>query len=306
MVLAAAATSILSLYDIPALADSVADGATSDSPGVLSGNTVQAPIHVPVNACGNTINVLGLLNPAFGNSCASQVNSAAQVSQDIPRQAGSSDTGSSQTLLPTGVASTSPVARTPAPRLPSPAEQPRGDSASPEQQYDSSSTHQAQGGDLTPTEEDLTAQGEDLTPTGEDLTAQGGDLTPTGEDLTAQGGDLTPTEEDLTAQGEDLTPTEEDLTAQGEDLTPTEEDLTAQGEDLTPTGEDLTTQGEDLTAQGGDLTPTEEDLTLMGGETQSVLAETGSGTLLATSGVSAALIAGGMILYRRSRAAHCR
>ena len=41
-----------------------------DSPGVLSGNTVQAPVHVPVNVCGNTVNVVGLLNPASGNGCA--------------------------------------------------------------------------------------------------------------------------------------------------------------------------------------------------------------------------------------------
>ncbi|MFJ9536039.1 chaplin [Streptomyces sp. NPDC101225] len=46
-----------------------ADGAAADSPGVLSGNTVQLPVHVPVNVCGNTVNVVGLLNPAAGNSC---------------------------------------------------------------------------------------------------------------------------------------------------------------------------------------------------------------------------------------------
>lgn len=39
------------------------------SPGVLSGNVVQVPIHIPVNVCGNTVNVIGLLNPAFGNAC---------------------------------------------------------------------------------------------------------------------------------------------------------------------------------------------------------------------------------------------
>ncbi|WP_323178558.1 MULTISPECIES: chaplin [unclassified Streptomyces] len=48
---------------------SAASGATADSPGVLSGNTVQLPVHVPVNVCGNTVNVVGLLNPAVGNSC---------------------------------------------------------------------------------------------------------------------------------------------------------------------------------------------------------------------------------------------
>ncbi|MBT2415585.1 chaplin [Streptomyces sp. ISL-12] len=52
-----------------AVADSGAQGAAVHSPGVLSGNVVQAPIHVPVNVCGNTINVIGLLNPAFGNTC---------------------------------------------------------------------------------------------------------------------------------------------------------------------------------------------------------------------------------------------
>ena len=53
----------------PAFADSGANGAAIGSPGVLSGNVVQVPIHIPVNVCGNTINVIGLLNPAFGNTC---------------------------------------------------------------------------------------------------------------------------------------------------------------------------------------------------------------------------------------------
>ncbi len=53
----------------PAFADSGAEGAANNSPGVLSGNVVQVPIHVPVNVCGNTLNVIGLLNPAFGNAC---------------------------------------------------------------------------------------------------------------------------------------------------------------------------------------------------------------------------------------------
>ncbi|MFF2851744.1 chaplin ChpH [Streptomyces sp. NPDC058001] len=52
-----------------AAADAGAQGAAVKSPGVLSGNVIQAPIHVPVNVCGNTISVIGLLNPAFGNAC---------------------------------------------------------------------------------------------------------------------------------------------------------------------------------------------------------------------------------------------
>lgn len=54
----------------PAFADSGANGAATNSPGVLSGNVVQIPIHVPVNVCGNTVDVIALLNPAFGNGCA--------------------------------------------------------------------------------------------------------------------------------------------------------------------------------------------------------------------------------------------
>ncbi|WP_328537609.1 chaplin [Streptomyces sp. NBC_00344] len=52
-----------------AMADSGAQGAAIGSPGVASGNVVQVPIHIPVNVCGNTVNVIGLLNPAAGNTC---------------------------------------------------------------------------------------------------------------------------------------------------------------------------------------------------------------------------------------------
>ncbi|MFE0423214.1 chaplin [Streptomyces sp. NPDC058953] len=53
-----------------AAADAGAHGAAANSPGVISGNVVQVPINIPVNVCGNTIDVIGLLNPAFGNQCA--------------------------------------------------------------------------------------------------------------------------------------------------------------------------------------------------------------------------------------------
>jgi hypothetical protein len=33
---------------------------------------VQAPVHVPVNVCGNSISIIGLLNPAFGNKCVNE------------------------------------------------------------------------------------------------------------------------------------------------------------------------------------------------------------------------------------------
>ncbi|MGW6742610.1 chaplin [Streptomyces sp. NPDC055025] len=53
----------------PAMADAEAEGVAVGSPGVLSGNVLQIPIHVPINLCGNTIDVIGVLNPAFGNVC---------------------------------------------------------------------------------------------------------------------------------------------------------------------------------------------------------------------------------------------
>ncbi|WP_323178836.1 MULTISPECIES: chaplin [unclassified Streptomyces] len=68
--IAAAAASGALAAAMPAHADSAADGAAAGSPGLISGNTVQLPVHVPVNVCGNTLNVAGLLNPAAGNRCA--------------------------------------------------------------------------------------------------------------------------------------------------------------------------------------------------------------------------------------------
>ncbi|MEU7639115.1 MULTISPECIES: chaplin [unclassified Streptomyces] len=46
-----------------------AKGAAVGSPGVLSGNLIQMPVHVPINVCGNTVDIVGILNPAFGNRC---------------------------------------------------------------------------------------------------------------------------------------------------------------------------------------------------------------------------------------------
>lgn len=66
--LAVAAATVLGCA-ATASADSEAHGAAFGSPGVLSGNVIQVPIDVPINACGNTVSILGLLNPAVGNTC---------------------------------------------------------------------------------------------------------------------------------------------------------------------------------------------------------------------------------------------
>ncbi|MFF2201975.1 chaplin [Streptomyces sp. NPDC058145] len=53
----------------PAFADSGADGVAANSPGAVSGNAIQVPVHVPVNACGDSVDVIGALNPALGAKC---------------------------------------------------------------------------------------------------------------------------------------------------------------------------------------------------------------------------------------------
>ncbi|MEU2789651.1 chaplin [Streptomyces sp. NPDC007100] len=64
-----AAGGVLAVAGGYAHADSGAQGKTANSPGVLSGNTAQIPVNVPVQACGNSVDVVGLLNPSMGNHC---------------------------------------------------------------------------------------------------------------------------------------------------------------------------------------------------------------------------------------------
>ncbi|WEO93684.1 chaplin [Streptomyces sp. FXJ1.172] len=47
-------------------------GTAANSPGVVSGDVVQVPVDIDANVCGNTINLIGLLNPATGNICANK------------------------------------------------------------------------------------------------------------------------------------------------------------------------------------------------------------------------------------------
>lgn len=52
-----------------ASAEATAHGSAQDSPGIVSGNNIQVPVQVPVNACGLTVSVIGILDQAFGNTC---------------------------------------------------------------------------------------------------------------------------------------------------------------------------------------------------------------------------------------------
>ncbi|MER5794165.1 chaplin [Streptomyces sp. NPDC001980] len=71
-VIAVAAASGAMAVAVPAWADAGADGTAAGSPGVVSGNGIQLPVDLPVNVCGNTVNVVGLLNPAAGNTCVNE------------------------------------------------------------------------------------------------------------------------------------------------------------------------------------------------------------------------------------------
>ncbi|MFF4116664.1 chaplin [Streptomyces sp. NPDC001714] len=71
-VIAVAAASGAMAVAVPAWADAGADSTAAGSPGVVSGNGVQLPVDLPVNVCGNTVNVVGLLNPAAGNACVNE------------------------------------------------------------------------------------------------------------------------------------------------------------------------------------------------------------------------------------------
>lgn len=62
---ALAATALLGGAGIAA-ADSDAQGSTANSSGLVAGNNIQVPVHVPVNVCGTSVDVIGLLNPANG------------------------------------------------------------------------------------------------------------------------------------------------------------------------------------------------------------------------------------------------
>ncbi|MFC9913631.1 chaplin [Streptomyces sp. NPDC127197] len=104
---AAAATGMLSLYGTSAIADTQAEAVTKDSPGVLSGNAVQVPIKVPLNLCGNTVDVAALLNKAFGNSCANtsdkkEDGSAKSSSETFDKSGKSSGSGKSSSSSSSG------------------------------------------------------------------------------------------------------------------------------------------------------------------------------------------------------------
>lgn len=64
-----AAVAVLGTAGTASASGASAVGAADNSPGFLSGNVVQIPINLPINLCGNTIDIISLLNPAYDNVC---------------------------------------------------------------------------------------------------------------------------------------------------------------------------------------------------------------------------------------------
>ena len=79
LVTVVAAGGLLALSSVSAFADSEAEGDAANSPGIASGNNVQVPVEVPINACGNTVDVVGALNPALGNRCVNEGGDGAEA-----------------------------------------------------------------------------------------------------------------------------------------------------------------------------------------------------------------------------------
>ncbi|MER0444032.1 chaplin [Streptomyces sp. NPDC006711] len=64
-----AATAVMGAAGAASAADPDPIGVTGNSPGVLSGDNIQIPVDVDLPICGNTIDIIGLLNPDSGNTC---------------------------------------------------------------------------------------------------------------------------------------------------------------------------------------------------------------------------------------------
>ncbi|MGW7333396.1 chaplin family protein [Streptomyces sp. NPDC054840] len=82
---AAAASSLLSIATGAAYAHPGASAEASHSPGVLAGNSVSVPITFAPNVCGNSVDGGAALNPAMGNTCATDTGSHTDDGYDYGR-----------------------------------------------------------------------------------------------------------------------------------------------------------------------------------------------------------------------------
>ena len=102
-------------------AGSTANGGSSHSPGIGSGNTVQVPVSAPVNVCGNDVSVVGILDSASGNTCSNGGSSTTPTPPGHPTPpCGCHPTTPPKTTPPK---ITTPKTTTPSPKHVSPASQ---------------------------------------------------------------------------------------------------------------------------------------------------------------------------------------
>ncbi|MCC5034195.1 chaplin [Streptomyces sp. WAC 00631] len=246
LITAAAAGGVLAATAGYACADSSAEGGAANSPGVLSGNSVQAPVNAPVNICGTTASVVGLLNPATGNDCGGSGNGP-------QAQGATSDSG--------GIASGNSV--------------------------------------QVPVNAPVNACGTGVSVIGvgdsvrdNDCTADSGSGTPGSPGIPGSPG----------SPGSPGEPGGEEPGDPGDPGNPGNpgEPGDPGGED--PFGEEPGGSDGPETAEGGGETPADEETTLVDQpEGIETLAETGSDSLAVTLPLSAGLLIGGALLYRRSR-----
>ncbi|WP_316519985.1 chaplin [Kitasatospora brasiliensis] len=69
---ALAAVTVLAGAGTASAGNAVAEGVDAGNPGVLSGNQFQIPINLELNLCGDSVDIIGLANPAFGNICVNE------------------------------------------------------------------------------------------------------------------------------------------------------------------------------------------------------------------------------------------
>jgi LPXTG-motif cell wall-anchored protein len=96
-------------------------GDSSNSPGVLSGNSVQVPVSSPLNVCGNSVDVVGLLNQTPGNACGSGDASSSTAGGPVDQNGNPVTPPAPAPVVPAAPAPVVPAAPAPAtPVVPAP------------------------------------------------------------------------------------------------------------------------------------------------------------------------------------------
>ncbi|RYJ31067.1 membrane protein [Streptomyces sp. L-9-10] len=102
-------------YHDEAASSTHASAGAVGSPGVLTGNVLEAVLDIPLNICGNSVDLIGVLNPAFGNLC---VNGTPQAPHGTPGTPGSPE--APETATPPDDRAVDPAGPATQPRTPAP------------------------------------------------------------------------------------------------------------------------------------------------------------------------------------------